>query len=130
MAGTDASATNHTGTTTASITWGIAAIKENDMIENLFVRAMYKMLADGEMEKVEGQLRRQGKYWEADKTKEIIESMKEYNVPFIPLLLESRSVELLQDAICYMVHDCYTDVDDQYTLDNNVIQKIMKKGAK
>lgn len=80
------------------------------MIENLFVRAMYKMREDGELNKIEESLRKQQLYWEADKVKEISESMGEYNVPFIPLLLESRSVELLQDAICYMVHDCYRQI--------------------
>ena len=80
------------------------------MTENLFVRAMYKMREDGELSKIEESLRRQQLYWEADKVKEINDSMGEYNVPFIPLLLESRSVELLQDAICYMVHDCYRQI--------------------
>ena len=81
------------------------------MTENLFTRAMYKMLEDGELKKVEESLRKKGKTWEADKVKELIISLEGYNVPFIPMLLEAQSVELLQDVICYMVHDNYSEAD-------------------
>lgn len=63
---------------------------------------MYYMRKTGEFQKIEKLLRSQNRNREADKVHEIYEGMGAYNVPFIPLLLETRNVELLQSAICYM----------------------------